>query len=316
MSGALRAIAPLLDGNPWKDVILSGLRLVMENNYFTFGDTCWQQLRGTAMGTPVAPAFASLYVSAVEDILLDEYCSHILYYKRYIDDIFVLWTRDDATSTGLHQFLAEFSQRSSLILTHTTSSTDAVFLDLCIVRDGSTVYTRTHQKSLNLYLYIPANSAHPPGVLKGLVIGLVRKYRKQNTRPRDFRKIVKLLYKRLLDRGYTSSTLQPLFRRALTDSLSSTSRPVAATTAPIVFKLPYDPNGLSRARLRHLLSADELEQAIGTQIKICFLKPPSLKTLLCPRNLRQEAPSLATLLLTDRTGGRVYTLTPNPYPIH
>ena len=89
---ALQAIAARLTKHPWKDAIISGLRLVMNNNYFTFGDSCWRQLRGTAMGTPVAPAFASLYVAHVEDTLLPEFSSHVIYYKRSIDDIFLLWS--------------------------------------------------------------------------------------------------------------------------------------------------------------------------------------------------------------------------------
>jgi hypothetical protein len=34
--------------------------LVMNHNIFSFGDSFWQQLQGTAMGTPAAPA-APLY---------------------------------------------------------------------------------------------------------------------------------------------------------------------------------------------------------------------------------------------------------------
>ena len=98
----------------------------MNNNYFTFGDSCWRQLRGTAMGTPVAPAFASLYVAHVEDALLLEFPSHVIYYKRYIDDIFLLWSPGNNPYSFKH-FLAKFTQRLGLRFTSTISSSEAVF---------------------------------------------------------------------------------------------------------------------------------------------------------------------------------------------
>jgi len=42
------------------DLLLQILQIVMENNIFTFGNTTWLQLSGTAMGTPVACAYATL----------------------------------------------------------------------------------------------------------------------------------------------------------------------------------------------------------------------------------------------------------------
>jgi hypothetical protein len=42
---------------------LTSLEIVMKNNIYTFGDTSWWQLQGTAVGTPAAPLYSILTIS-------------------------------------------------------------------------------------------------------------------------------------------------------------------------------------------------------------------------------------------------------------
>jgi hypothetical protein len=73
-------------------LFLEILKTVMENNIFTFAGTHWLQLSGTAMGTPAACAYATISFGQYENqYLLPTFQPHLLYYKRYIDDIFGIW---------------------------------------------------------------------------------------------------------------------------------------------------------------------------------------------------------------------------------
>jgi hypothetical protein len=57
-----------------KEFFLQTLEIVMNYNIFSFGDTYWQQLKGTAMGTPAAPLYSILITivtsSFTKDILM------------------------------------------------------------------------------------------------------------------------------------------------------------------------------------------------------------------------------------------------------
>ena len=62
--------------------------LVLENNYFEFNDEVFQQKLGKAKGTKFAPAYAYLFMSRLEERLLDSWDNKPLVWMRYIDDIF------------------------------------------------------------------------------------------------------------------------------------------------------------------------------------------------------------------------------------
>ena len=71
---------------------MSLLTLVMKNNIFTFGDTYWIQLSGTAMGTPVACIYATLYYAWKETYnILPKFKNKLYFQRRYIDDIIGIW---------------------------------------------------------------------------------------------------------------------------------------------------------------------------------------------------------------------------------
>jgi len=118
-------------------------------------------------------------------------------------------------------------------------------------------------------------------VLKGMIIGLIKKYKFQNPRFQDFKHIVRLLLRRLLARGYDRRQLLPLFEDALKEKPAQTT----PSPSPLIFKLQYDPNGPSRSQLRRVLQLDRLEDVTGQPIRICYTKPATLRTLLCPTEL-------------------------------
>ena len=73
------------------DTIREALRLVTTMNNFTFGDLTLKQLNGTAMGTPPAPPYATIYYGIHEEKFLPKYLQCVIYYRRFIDDVISIW---------------------------------------------------------------------------------------------------------------------------------------------------------------------------------------------------------------------------------
>lgn len=100
---------------PSNDCIVKLADLVLSYNYFRFQSDYYLQTKGTAMGSPMAPNFANLYVGQFEEHVLfgsnHPLLSNVLVYKRYIDDILVIWG-------GTMEQLQEFHTLLNSLSTH------------------------------------------------------------------------------------------------------------------------------------------------------------------------------------------------------
>jgi hypothetical protein len=146
----------------------------MQNNVFTFGDMTFKQLNGTAMRTPPTPPYATLYYSVYEDSFLHQFNKSLLFYKRFIDDVIGIWLCDSDPLTDENQwcaFQAAMNQGRGLNWEFSNRSHKVDFMDLTISIHTNCIQTTLYEKPMNLYLYIPPHSAHPPGLLPGIIHG-------------------------------------------------------------------------------------------------------------------------------------------------
>jgi len=79
---ALIIISELYMNNPIEEVTTyafnSFLKLVLENNYFSFNDRIFLQIKGIAMGTSCVPDIANLYLSFLKLKVLCFFNHHFL----------------------------------------------------------------------------------------------------------------------------------------------------------------------------------------------------------------------------------------------
>ncbi len=69
-----------LPANFPSNMFLSILEVVMKNNIFSFANTFWQQLSGTAMGTPVACNYATVTYGHFANTVILPHFKNNLYY--------------------------------------------------------------------------------------------------------------------------------------------------------------------------------------------------------------------------------------------
>ncbi len=207
-SEARRNISSLLGSSAKTECLLEFLDVVMENNVLEFEGNCFHQITGTAMGTPVAPPYANLFLAKFEADLLNALTHQPRYYKRFIDDGFIIW---DSPDEILIEFLDKWNSTYSTIkITYKVSRTNVQFLDLNIFIDKGNVDIHgfcpiqftNFDKPLNNYLYIPYNSFCPKHILKGFIKGRCISLAINNSQEKGFQIALEKLLERLHRRGY------------------------------------------------------------------------------------------------------------------
>jgi hypothetical protein len=200
------------------EALMEALQLVMKNNIFTFGDTTWKQLTGTAMGTPPAPPWATLYYALHENDFLPRFEDNLLLYRRFIDDVFGIWRiTDHATNDNSWNSFKQTLNHEAYQLKWIVSdpSTKVDFMDLTISITDERLHTTLYAKPSHLHLYIPSHSCHPPGLLAGIVSGMIFRIYTLCSDDQDKRARAHEFFQQLRRRGYASHQLRPLFRAAI-----------------------------------------------------------------------------------------------------
>jgi hypothetical protein len=287
------------------NLFLTILDTVMRNNIFSFADTYWHQLSGTAMGTPIACAYATISFGHYENInILTEFSPNLLYYRRYIDDIFGIWIPPVKDQNATWQaFKNKLNNWGHLEWVIEDPSKHTVFLDLDISTCNSKLIIKTFQKETNLYLYLPPQSAHPPSCLKGLISGELNRYWAQN-KPSDFQKILASFIQRLTQRGHKLEDLIPIFQQAAASLETKNPRPSAAdtdTSNTLFLHWQYHPHGIQKRELR-LLYNNTLKPLLDyDRVTIAMSRPTNLRDLLTNAKLNDEISHLLDDYIESQT---------------
>ena len=162
------AVADKLRSDPTKtpisNFILDLLKLVLHSMNFTFNRDHYLQTGGTAMGTSLAPNYANLFMDRFETKALAGFPQKPLTWRRFIDDIFLVWTHGEESLKTFIDYLN--SLHKTINFTHEMSYSYIDFPDTIVKfsPDRGLITTRFN-KPTDTHLYLEYSSAHPHSVL-------------------------------------------------------------------------------------------------------------------------------------------------------
>ena len=234
--------------------------------------------------------------------------------------VFGIWhstsTDDDAR---WFSFTQDLNRCGKLQWEASERSKSIKFLDLIItIEADQKISTRLYEKIDNLYLYLPANSSHSPGNLKGLIYGMVFRTLHLTSSEPIQRIEIRKLYDRLVARGYKPSLLKHIIEQAhkkITSEqlLSTPSAPATDKREHLFFHTFYHPNDPPSSVIQHHFRTEMLHRLnrpslpdlknhesvpIGIKrIIVCYHRTPNIGEILSPRLMRDEDGPLVSSFL-------------------
>lgn len=131
----------------------------------------------------MAPAYANLFMSTLETSFLHDYPIKHLLWRRFIDNILVVWP---GTPDSFHQLMRDVNSFHKF--TYNVSTSDVTFLDLTLYKGDRFQQTgkldiRPHFKAINRFQYFHFNLSHPRSTFRGIMMGeLIRILRASSDR--------------------------------------------------------------------------------------------------------------------------------------
>ena len=208
--------------------------ICLTSTYFQFQDAFYEQVDGAAMGSPLSPIVANIYMESMETRALEAFHAKPKLWVRYVDDTFVLWQHGEEKLETFHEHLN--SQHPSIQFTKEVECDNKIpFLDVLIERTGTRVTTRVYRKKTHTDQYIHYTSHHHHRAKSGTIKCL--KYRMDKIcNAKSKQEEINHIRKAFRNNGYPDKFIT----RALQNPTQPTETPEEENSErPKILSLPY-----------------------------------------------------------------------------
>ena len=153
--------------------------MIVKSNAFRFGNEYYRQVTGTAMGTPMGPNCANLFMDNFEQNLLRDYSQITglspLVWFRFIGAIFFIWTDNKESLDHFIFFTQNYSKsknmKSQIKFKINLSTNEVHLLDVTVYLKHGKFRTTLFTKPTDSHFYLNTSSCHRSCVLKNIAKG-------------------------------------------------------------------------------------------------------------------------------------------------
>ena len=193
---------------PPLSTIMEIVNFVLSNNFFSFEGKSYHQIYGTAMGTPMAPTVANLFMGWLEKKLLDNspVTIEMKHWKRFIDDICILWLNPISELSRFETYINQI--HPTIKFTVNSSPISLPFLDILIKLEHGIITTDLYTKATDAHSYLQYDSCHPSHCKNSIPFSQFMRLRRICSSDTKFDTQAKQMAKHFKHRGYPKKIIR------------------------------------------------------------------------------------------------------------
>jgi len=118
-----------------KKQILQLLKIIIEQNYFQYNNQYFKPEKGITMRSPISGTLAEIYLQLLEEKYIKHWIENqnIVYYKRYVDDIFIIFDIGRINENIIKDNKNSIDEHLEFKITEETNNS-INYLDMTIIR--------------------------------------------------------------------------------------------------------------------------------------------------------------------------------------
>lgn len=267
------------------EAILRLLDLTLNHNDFTFNNQTYIQTCGCAMGKIYSPSLANLYMAEFDELATSnpELPIQPKVYKRYLDDIFMVWPGTVEQLAAYNRYLNNIIPGIEIEMKYSHSHID--FLDTTIHkvhhRTTTRLTTNIFFKETDTHQLLHTTSYHPPHTTPGILKSQLLRFKRICMDQTLYEMTCDFLFSRLLHRGYKQKEMNKLKKQIWEEDQSLRTKPQGR-----IFPIIYENNRISRelaTEIKEIITLSIQTDTTFTEtdrVLPIFTNPPNLRKML------------------------------------
>ena len=248
------------------------------------------QIEGIAMGSPLGPLFANIYMAYLENRIFSTHNSKPHLYARYMDDIFIQTENIDE----LLKIKQLFEQNSVLKFTHELSNNSKLaFLDTLIDISNNSFHTSVYHKPTDGGQCLNADSECTDRYKISVIRNFLNRAYKISQTWEDFHTEIQHIKQTLINNNYSNNLVDQHIKTFINSKFTDIHIPTAKPNIiPVYYKSQYHSNYKTEERI--------IKNIIKTNVKpiqdnsklsiIIYYKNPKTCNLVIKNNLSPPIP--------------------------
>ncbi|CAF3835154.1 unnamed protein product [Rotaria sp. Silwood1] len=204
---------------------------------FTFNDEHYDQINGVAMGSPLAPILAHLFMSNLEENINNYKGKKPDIYYRYVDDIFMIMNGTQKDISNFKKFMNNL-EKTIKFTVEVQEENKLPFLDVMVERENNLLITYVYHKPTDTGLYMKWTSNQPKQYKINLIKCLCNRAVRICSSDALLKKELDYYNKTFLANGYPLNIIKKTMRKIELNKTINTQQKLT-NTETIYISMPY-----------------------------------------------------------------------------